>query len=574
MKKLLGTLGLVLGFSMPALAGPVGPPAGNYVTNVSTKAGVNAVNLGPGTVTVPPLVLKAGTSTTVPSTGAFEWNGTQLTFTDGNSNNQARKYLPLFGVSTTDSNGVQRLGHSFINYLTNPGFEFFLNGVNSAPNGWTNQGLVWISSDSRSTQGNTSVMLGSTATDAGIYQDLIGANKTVWYSYSLQYQYLSGPSTYYFEAQADSSPFTVYQQVPLTYNANSGNNFNFATLSFQKPNDGINNVRFKIAQETTANATTTYILIDESMLQEGGSITTAYTGNLINGEDNQNIYASKEFYGAPDMVYGTGVNFHDSGNANKVTLSAPPVLAQSAYTVTLPTAPPSATQPVYMSTSGALITGPAVGGGGGGGPSVLPLAQGATNYIQMTSTLQSGATFYVSSGTAKNLTAVVLNSPAINIPQPTGTSSSYIQLSGSGNQLSITGCTDTFSACSPTTESLLSVGQVKFNDGSIQSTAFPGLISLSTGILTPAIMTSSLTINNQSGLLVTGTGNSNIQETYFNSTYSVTSTSITSPVGNVTVDNTGSGIAAVTGALADSTIHTAGTGRIVIDTALNSTTCQ
>lgn len=37
--------------------------------------------------------------------------------------------------------------------------------------------------------------------------------------------------------------------------------------------------------------------------------------------------------------------------------------------------------------------------GGGGGSATLPLPAGATNYIQVTSSLQSGSTFYVSSGT-------------------------------------------------------------------------------------------------------------------------------------------------------------------------------
>lgn len=50
MKKLLRALGLSLGFVVPVLAGPTSPPAGNYITNVSTNAKVQIFNVSSGTV--------------------------------------------------------------------------------------------------------------------------------------------------------------------------------------------------------------------------------------------------------------------------------------------------------------------------------------------------------------------------------------------------------------------------------------------------------------------------------------------------------------------------------------------
>lgn len=50
MKKLLRALGLSLAVAVPALAGPSSPPAGNYITNVSTNANVQIFKVSSGTV--------------------------------------------------------------------------------------------------------------------------------------------------------------------------------------------------------------------------------------------------------------------------------------------------------------------------------------------------------------------------------------------------------------------------------------------------------------------------------------------------------------------------------------------
>ena len=50
LKTLFRALGLVLGASIPLLAGPSSPPAGNYIQNVSTMAAAPAFSVSSGTV--------------------------------------------------------------------------------------------------------------------------------------------------------------------------------------------------------------------------------------------------------------------------------------------------------------------------------------------------------------------------------------------------------------------------------------------------------------------------------------------------------------------------------------------
>ena len=48
-KRLAKAVGLILGLSLPCLAGPSTPPAGNYITNISTSASRQVLSVSSGT---------------------------------------------------------------------------------------------------------------------------------------------------------------------------------------------------------------------------------------------------------------------------------------------------------------------------------------------------------------------------------------------------------------------------------------------------------------------------------------------------------------------------------------------
>ena len=85
-----------------------------------------------------------------------------------------------------------------------------------------------------------------------------------------------------------------------------------------------------------------------------------------------------------------------------------------------------------------------------GGSSSLPLAGGATNYIQVSNSLQSGSTFYASSGTVNNLnigTSIKFPDGTVQISSPPATSPTVLASSGVafGSSLSrVTQDTNTF----------------------------------------------------------------------------------------------------------------------------------
>lgn len=93
MKKLFRALGLVFGISMPILAGPSQPPAGNYITNVSTNATIQIFKTSSGTVTGP---LSVGSLT---CTGSPCGSGGGGSGPSGQINVATQNQIPRYSVS-------------------------------------------------------------------------------------------------------------------------------------------------------------------------------------------------------------------------------------------------------------------------------------------------------------------------------------------------------------------------------------------------------------------------------------------------------------------------------------------
>lgn len=215
---------------------------------------------------------------------------------DVNSSTASRNNLlvPTFDYSTTTQN-AQRLQHSFINFLSNGSFEYWLGGVSSAPSGWTLQGAT-AARNASSSLGSYSAAVSTTNADDNLRQS-ITAYPNVWYTCSAWYKRTSPAGQMNIVLQENGGSFTEYATVGMTLTNTSS--FNLAEVSALKADDGVNSVRCKLAQVGAQSSTYQF---DEVMLQEGKNIATAFTPLAVNDTDNaQNIFGTPNFLGGANF---------------------------------------------------------------------------------------------------------------------------------------------------------------------------------------------------------------------------------------------------------------------------------
>lgn len=232
-----------------------------------------------------------------------------------------------FGNSQENPSGVQRLGHSFLNFLSNGGFEYWNSGTTSAPDGWILQGSTVRRNDTYSS-GTYSAELTFNAVDDNIYQSIpVFAQTDI--TAGLYYKVISGTGAVYCVLQEDGGSFTHYAQsfIDLTIDGT----WKFCSVSATKPNDGVDAMRIKFAQ-ADGTATDTVILVDEVMFQEGNNLSTAFTNNILDSEtNNQQILGSKTFVGGfidqatswftASWIHAKGLNITDINISNSINFT-------------------------------------------------------------------------------------------------------------------------------------------------------------------------------------------------------------------------------------------------------------
>lgn len=209
--------------------------------------------------------------------------------------------LPAFPNYQT-SNNILRIGHSFNNFLSNSSFEFWYQGTSAAPSDWTLQGATAARSTSGdSSAGSYSAVLSFTAADDQIRRTF-GANAAVAYTYSLYAKRTSGSGSANLVAQQDSGSFTEY----VSNGCTASTSFTLCQITFTKPDDGVNTVRFAFKSQSS---TATTWQIDEAMIQEGSSFATAWLPSFLDDTSaGQTVYGSKNF--------ASGVNFATLDNSS------------------------------------------------------------------------------------------------------------------------------------------------------------------------------------------------------------------------------------------------------------------
>lgn len=199
-------------------------------------------------------------------------------------------------------NGIQRVGHNDINVLSNASMEWWFNGTSVAPVGWT-LGSSTCARSSTASSNTYSAQLTFNALNDSFYQ-AFQCNTNTWMTFTIFYQKLSGSGTTQLVAEENGADFTVYASATLD-NTIDGT-FRFTMVSFQKPNDGTNSVRFKLVQ-TSATGTDTVWLFDEAKAQEGKNLATAFTYNPVDDSVSQGVYGAKTFFPGAYLDLGNQV---------------------------------------------------------------------------------------------------------------------------------------------------------------------------------------------------------------------------------------------------------------------------
>jgi hypothetical protein len=191
-------------------------------------------------------------------------------------------------VNSYFDNSVQRLPVSFTQFIPNGSFEWWNTG-NTIPKGWTVQNATAARSTDTST-GTYSCQLTTNAFNDELFTSF-PSDAGVYYTYTIAVKLVSGTGQVGLIAQENGGDFTEYANRTLSLTSD----FQILALTFQKPDDGTNSVRIKIAQ-TDATATDTVIIVDEVMVQESNGLATAYLPLAIDDATaDQVIYAPKTF---------------------------------------------------------------------------------------------------------------------------------------------------------------------------------------------------------------------------------------------------------------------------------------
>jgi hypothetical protein len=245
------------------------------------------------------------------------YDSAQTTGLKSQTPTQVRSILSVPTFDFDNANSVDRLRHSFSNFLSNASFEYWFAGTSTDPSAWTTQGSPGIARVSDPSVGTYAAQLTTNANDEHIRQ-VVTCNAGVSYTLSVFYKVTSGSGTISLVAQENGDDFTEYANSALDGGPHT--EFQIARLTFTKPDDGTSQVRFKIGQ-SDATATATVVVIDECMFQEGSGVASAFLHNQIDDTSvGQNIFGQKVFWGgvkfAAPSAGGNAITIPDNIDGN------------------------------------------------------------------------------------------------------------------------------------------------------------------------------------------------------------------------------------------------------------------
>ena len=255
---------------------------GQYVTGFSASG---TVACGTAVATTTPFITggivtvsSSGKLSTVPSSTYLQ-SANNLLDVSSPTSSVLNLNIPQFQFETSTADGslVERLEHSFVNFLLNGNFATWNSGTNTYPTGWTGQNAT-VNQTTTTSIGSFSALLTTSSTDGNMYQ-AITDNANVWYTCSGWYRYVSGNATDSLSIQENSGSFTQLATSLLT-NSNSGSYWNLAMVSAMQPADGNTSLRCKWAQNSGTQVTTTTFDVSETQMQEGENLATAFVNNI------------------------------------------------------------------------------------------------------------------------------------------------------------------------------------------------------------------------------------------------------------------------------------------------------
>jgi len=266
---------------------------------IGTTAPTALLNLGAGTATLAPLQLTAGTNLTAPLSGAIEYDGSNLYFTDSTATRRT--------IASTNSSGSE----SFTQDVTMSGASTGLAVTNNETVGGTlittgaatfNGGeAVTLSTASNSTAALSSTNSGSSNTGYGL--QVINNSSTGWGVYS------SGTSPNYFAGNVGIGTTTPGAPLDVESANTSGN-----VITANNSDTGASDVTYGVYSTVNSN----------------GINTSALYGLTTNGGYTYGVYGNASKSGSG--TYGTGVyGVSNSANGSGVRGQATSVGGSGVY---------------------------------------------------------------------------------------------------------------------------------------------------------------------------------------------------------------------------------------------------